>query len=329
MTTSTNSQKIGRKERNESNGSSASPSLQRDSKGKPIHQKKGRWSFNNSCLEILVPVILWYILGVLSISTTKIILTDYEHIGITPLFITVQQLLIGIFFLRLWIFCKNRVPPYPIPFRKMLSLRKANSDYLGYVQLFLSATFFSLGFWLTNLSFAGADASFVETIKASEPISSASLAVWYGLECMSSKEVYSLIGICVGVVVSTLGNAHEDASVRVDDFISDPGNKALIRAVCSCGIVLGANLCFSFRGLYQKLFRRSPNGSKALVDDLNLQYRVHQMGLIVMIIPFLYEVPAYVRLWLHDSAGGFLSREELQKFVVLTVVNGFAFTHYK
>jgi len=323
MMTSSTSSRIGKKAQHESNGSESS-SLQRDSKGKPIHQKSGRWSFNTSRVEIPVAVLFWYILGVLSISTTKVLLSDYEHVGITPLFITVQQLLIGLFFLRLWIFFKNKAPSYPISFVKIASLPKADSDNLGYGKLFISATFFSLGFWLTNLSFSGADASFVETIKASEPISSASLAVWYGLERMSSKEVYSLVGICVGVVVSTLGNAHGDVSVG-----GDPGNiTALIHAAASSGIVLGANLCFSFRGLYQKLFRQSPDGSKALVDDLNLQYRVHQMGLVVMILPFLYQLPSCIQLWLHHSAVGLMSRMELQKFVVLIVVNGFAFTHY-
>ena len=333
---------------------SHSSSLQRDSKGKPIHQnkhkRKGKWSFNNSRIEIPVAVLLWYLLGVLSISTTKVLLTDYQHLGMTPLFLTVQQLFIGAFFLRLWIFVKNGIPPHPMPmpmsmpmpmpisFKQIVySFSEQKANNIGYNKLFLSATFFTLGFWLTNLSFSGADASFVETIKASEPISSAGLAVWYGLEVMSSKEVYSLLGICAGVVISTLGNAHAhghgDASAETLNLISNAGNAvALMQSVYSSGIVLGANVCFSFRGLYQKLFRQSGNGSKALVDDLNLQYRVHQIGLLVMFLPLcLYELPTFIRFWLNHSAFGFMfmTREELQKMFVLIVINGFAFTHYK
>ena len=323
-TTTSASLKIGQKEHNGDSNISESQNLQRDSKGKPIHKYKRKWSLNNSRLEIPIAVLLWYLLGVLSISTTKVLLTDYQHLGMTPMFLTAQQLLIGAFFLRLWIFIKNGIPPHPIPFKQIVSFSEGKANNFGYNKLFLSAIFFTLGFWLTNLSFSGADASFVETIKASEPISSAGLAVWYGLEVMSPKEVYSLVGICAGVVISTLGNASVE---------TDAGNAvALMQSVYSSGIVLGANVCFSFRGLYQKLFRQSGSGSKALVDDLNLQYRVHQMGLLVLFLPLcLYELPTFIRFWLSHSAIGlmFTTREELQKFFILLVINGFAFTHYK
>ena len=332
-TTTSASLKISQKEHNGDSNISESQSQQRDSKGKPIHKNKRKWSFNNSRLEIPIAVLFWYLLGVLSISTTKVLLTDYQHLGMTPMFLTAQQLFIGAFFLRIWIFVKNGIPPHPIPFKQIVSFSEGKTNNFGYNKLFLSAIFFTLGFWLTNLSFSGADASFVETIKASEPISSAGLAVWYGLEVMSSKEVFSLLGICAGVVISTLGNAHGNASVETDGLINDAGNAvALMQSVYSSGIVLGANVCFSFRGLYQKLFRQSGNGSKALVDDLNLQYRVHQIGLLVMFLPLcLFELPALIRFWLSHSAIGlmFTTREELQKFFILIVINGFAFTHYK
>ena len=39
-----------------------------------------------------------------------------------------------------------------------------------------------------------------------------------------------------------------------------------------------ANLCFSFRGLHQKLLRGTHQGTKEEMDDVNLQYRMQQIG---------------------------------------------------
>jgi hypothetical protein len=61
--------------------------------------------------SLLLAVLLWYSLGVISISTSKLLLTPsrynqhnpqyYRHVGgVAPLVLTVQQLLIGISFLR-------------------------------------------------------------------------------------------------------------------------------------------------------------------------------------------------------------------------------------
>jgi hypothetical protein len=61
--------------------------------------------------KLLLAVLLWYSLGIISISTSKILLTPsnqtwktaryYSHVGgVTPLVLTLQQLLLGSTFLR-------------------------------------------------------------------------------------------------------------------------------------------------------------------------------------------------------------------------------------
>lgn len=282
--------------------------------------------------QIPIAVSLWYLLGVISISTTKMLLTDYNHAGMSPQFLTMQQFMIGLIFLRFWILAFNGKPPCPIPLSKII-LRGSSStaDYLGYDKLIFTAIFYTLGFWFTNVSFSGADASFVETIKASEPISSATLAVIWGLEKMSSKEVYSLCGICIGVVISTLGNAHGSPTNGDGAALVSEAAATLMQSIYSSGIVMGANISFSFRGLYQKLFRASPNGNSQLIDDLNLQYRIHQVGITAMIIPLcVYELPALFRMRFgHDTVDVLGDQNQMWRFLMLSAVNGFAFTHYK
>jgi len=291
--------------------------------------KDGKKKNYSARMQIPVAVLLWYLLGVISISTTKVLLTDYSEVGMTPLLLTMQQFVIGIIFLRAWIYIRNGKPPYPIPMRKVISPpQRNNTEIVGYDKLVFSAIFFTLGFLLTNLSFSGSDASFVETVKASEPISSAGLAVLWGIETMGFKEVYSLIGICIGVVISTLGNAH---GAPVDNALVAEGAATLAQSIYSSGIVMGSNLSFSFRGLYQKLFRASPNGGSYLIDDLNLQFRIHQVGIIVMVIPLcVFELPSLFRIVSgHIPIGTLMDGKQLRSFLILSIVNGFAFTHYK
>lgn len=72
--------------------------------------------------------------------------------------------------------------------------------------------YFSLGFLTTNLSFQRSAASYVETIKAAEPITSAIVAVLWGIETLSSQEVSSLAAIVTGVLLSTVGNSQGELS---------------------------------------------------------------------------------------------------------------------
>lgn len=181
--------------------------------------------------------------------------------------------------------------------------------------LVLAGVYFALGFAATNLSFSGASPSFVETVKAAEPITSAATAVAWGIEVLSCEEVASLLTIVAGVLLSTLGN-------------SSGGTTAvpLSLSVRSSMTVMVANLCFSFRGLHQKLFRALPNGGKGAFDDLNLQFRMQIIGIGLLIVPVL--------IWDSRTLFSLLWNQPYDlsttlEFVSLALLNGCAFASYK
>ena len=99
----------------------------------------------------------------------------------------------------------------------------------------------------------------------------------------------------------------------------------------SCFVVMASNLCFSFRGLHQKLFRASSQGSVTQVDDLNLQFRMQQIGVFVLLLPVLVlNVPGMIRsVWELTRTVGLMRSGILLRYVTLALVNGFAFTSYK
>jgi drug/metabolite transporter (DMT)-like permease len=157
----------------------------------------------------------------------------------------------------------------------------------------------------------------VEIIKASEPITSAILAVTWGLEVLTNVEVTSLIVIVCGVILSTFGN--------------DPGNNESIGAsFLSFSVVVTSNCCFSFRGLFQKLFQ-SRSSQSVLMDDLNLQYRMQQIGVILFIIPtILWEGPSIIEHVYQVSKNvGLLKSGVLFRYILLSVANAVAFASYK
>jgi drug/metabolite transporter (DMT)-like permease len=197
-----------------------------------------------------------------------------------------------------------------------------------------AALFFGAGFLLTNLGFSGAPASFVETIKASEPITSATVAVWWRIESLSAPEVVSLLAIVAGVVLSTVGNGNRPPSPTPDVAA------AASTSLASCVVVLLSNLCFSFRGLHQKLFRATPEGSTHAMDDVNLQFRMQQLGVLGLALPALvlegrslmrtlWHVFVVLPLQTGDSGGGLApSLRLVAQYLMISLLNGCAFTFY-
>jgi drug/metabolite transporter (DMT)-like permease len=181
-------------------------------------------------------------------------------------------------------------------------------------QLLLSAIYFTLGFLFTNYGFRSGSAAFVETIKAAEPITSASTAVAWGIERLGKEEVFSLAGIVVGVILSTFGQNPPKAEIT---------NKQTTSSVVAFLIVMISNLCFSFRGLHQKLFRASPRGKASSMNDLNLQFRMQQIGVLVLFFPAIVANA----LWILSRATLF-DMGEITRYIPLALLNGVAFTSY-
>eukprot|EP00533_Pseudo-nitzschia_delicatissima_P014508 CAMPEP_0197265676 /NCGR_PEP_ID=MMETSP1432-20130617/2540_1 /TAXON_ID=44447 /ORGANISM="Pseudo-nitzschia delicatissima, Strain UNC1205" /LENGTH=317 /DNA_ID=CAMNT_0042730445 /DNA_START=42 /DNA_END=995 /DNA_ORIENTATION=- len=114
--------------------------------------------------------------------------------------------------------------------------------------------------------------------------------------------------------------------------------------LAATAIVMASNLCFSLRGLYQKLFRKGAaevrteaeiNGSRQCkqkaLDDLNLQFRMQQTGVMLLIIPtVIWNGPG---LWKHAiGAAGSLSTpaflKVLKQYALWSIGNGLAFSSY-
>lgn len=110
---------------------------------------------------------------------------------------------------------------------------------------------------------------------------------------------------------------------------------------------MGSNLCFSFRGLYQKLYsnaesqQQQHNIINKRLDDLNLQYRMQQIGVGIFIVPAImwYGIPTVIQCILQyfRSQQSLMSMiPDILRFIVsfikyyipLAIINGMAFTLY-
>lgn len=332
---------------------------------------------------VILAVLFWYFMGVVSITTTKLLLTDHNRLaggssgftttlgdliflggGLSPLLLTMQQFAVGVFILGMIKRFRavasdgtGSVGGYnvavasggPVVTRgRGLRDKSSSVPVLSIplsMDLFLAGLYFSLGFLTTNMSFRRGDATFVETIKAAEPITSAATAVLWRIETLGAGEITSLGTIVAGVVVSTLGHRSESKGTMADSMTNSVVSAAgvgtyvpasfvrshfAVEAIATCSIVMLSNLCFSFRGLHQKLFRASQQGGKDTVDDVALQLKMQQIGLIVFAIPaLLLDSPnVLARIWQLSGEVGLFRSSIFLRYIALSLLNGAAFTSY-
>uniref|UniRef100_A0A7S4J3U7 Sugar phosphate transporter domain-containing protein n=1 Tax=Odontella aurita TaxID=265563 RepID=A0A7S4J3U7_9STRA len=108
-------------------------------------------------------------------------------------------------------------------------------------------------------------------------------------------------------------------------------------------VVMLSNLCFSLRGMHQKLFRSTPLGSSSSpssvmvaggggpsYDDAALQYHMQRCGVFLFVVPaILWEGAGTMgKLWELGTTVGLLRSGVAGKYVFLAVINGAAFTSY-
>jgi drug/metabolite transporter (DMT)-like permease len=300
----------------------------------------GVGNYLTSDVSLWLAIFLWYFLGVLSIASSKILLTGEGGIRVNPLSLTLQQLLIGASLLRcilrIRLFGSSGLRPWPPASIKEHNPNSENgiqtSLVSGHRDLVMSAVCFALGFLATNFAFAGSAASFVETVKAAEPLTSATVAAAYGIETITMKQAVSLGTIVAGVIISTVGGAGKNSSLV----------QTLPDTIRACAVVMTANLCFSFRGLYQKLFRK--HQTSQTLDDFNLQFRMQWLGALLLLIPtLLFDI--IPNLWYGtllsrlamlsasnerqlDGNNNTSTSQFVIRYCVLSLVNGTAFTCY-
>ena len=319
-------------------GAKKSDRLVLENAGSPskFHEEKAR----SGQIPVPLAVLAWYLLGVVSITTTKILLTEPKasgtsnwdddlllHIGgLNPLVLTVQQLSVGVVVLGIGRYFRRNGGSSAAP---DASSRVAQSRQLRNDRdLFLAGLYFSFGFLITNMSFRRGDAAFVETVKAAEPLTSAGTAVLFGIETLGGGEVVSLGGIVAGVVLSTFGHA-SGKSMGAAAAVATP-NQSINEVAMTSLVVLSSNLCFSFRGLHQKLFRAKPRCGKDSVDDVQLQFRMQTIGLCFFSIPVLliYSLSTFERVVDISNKVGLVRSGLLISYLGISIVNGLAFTAY-
>ncbi|GMI16233.1 hypothetical protein TrLO_g2389 [Triparma laevis f. longispina] len=233
----------------------------------PSHSREVALQHMANSIPFLQLLLLWYLGGVLCVASTKTLLMGED--AISPAALSMFQFLCTILPLNyalhghtLW-----RGVPLSLPKHKLQD-DKAK-------KLTMCALFYSTGFVLTSVSFYTSSASFTETIKAAEPLTSSAVAVLYNLDSVPFKEMLSLALIVIGVLLTTKG-AHSGSGVPAaaktqDDFLSTI-------------VTLAANLCFSFRGAYQTMLKKpisNSNGVGSLpktITDFQLFLRISHFG---------------------------------------------------
>jgi hypothetical protein len=250
---------------------------------------------------LLLIIAVWYFVGVGAIVTTKILLTDWH---VPPLLLTLQQLTCASTILRLVLTMSGSLVPSPF------SEKSLSTIWQEYADFWLAGMFNSLDFLSSNTGFSHAAASYVETIKSTDPLFTTAVALAWNIDYVTSLEAVALTCLMGGIVLSTWGNQTLETL---------PTQTQL---VCGSLIVTIANLCFAFRCMFQKRYRAS---SAALqIDDANLLCRFQQMGATVLSVPAMIGYSPYIwrLLWTTSHIGCLY-------YIRLSLINSICYVSYK
>lgn len=232
-------------------------------------------------------VLVWYFTGAFTNSSSKLALSSLPRS--LPLTLTAVQhaaaSLCGGLVYRLL-----RLQPYkPLPSAAELS--PAARSALGWL-----CAVYSLGFALTNGSFGAVNASFVDTVKAAEPISTVALAVLFlANERITPRVVLALLPIVCGVGLSSMAEASASA--------------------VGLALALGSNCCFSARSIAAKLVGKHTRAGQ--MDGANLFVHVNRIGLYLL-LPAALALEGRRLAWL----AGALPAERLLASARLFAFNG-------
>jgi drug/metabolite transporter (DMT)-like permease len=186
--------------------------------------------------------------------------------------------------------------------RLLLFTDKNEKNYS--IILYLTAFAYTCGFLFTNMAFSIVTASFAETVKSGEPITSVILAYLILREVESIPTYMCLIPICIGVACSCI---HDDS------FNTFGFAYAAI-----------SNICFSGRAVYAKqIMQHFPNA----IDEVSLFSYVSYIGLILLIpmAVFMEGDKIYNKFILGLDNSYIKNRKEL---LIIILCNGIAYTCY-
>jgi drug/metabolite transporter (DMT)-like permease len=268
-----------------------------------------------------VVILAWYLIGVVAICTTKMLLTDFSvpPLVLTVQQLLTGSLLLRMVLVvrdggaRPWpvvhyddkhhhhhddivtaadvetaIDCSNNKPEASSKstFWSWNSMMQTIRWYIVEttvpIDFILAGLFNALDFLASNTAFSGSSASFVETIKASEPITTTAVALLWKIDQLHLRTEGASLGILVaGVLLTTVGNKEgsEQEGAQVDEKVvassllefnsEELDEKSMLYSSSSSILsfikmnpattaaltVMTANLCYAFRALSQKRFR--------------------------------------------------------------------------
>ena len=278
--------------------------------GASSRPKKGLWE--KIPMDLFVAAFVWYVVGVGSICTTKMLLM--KEYAVPPLVLTFQQLVLGSSMIRICLAVTGKLQPLP------QEQHREPQQYSIYFDFVLMGLFNALDFLASNTCFAHSAASFVETIKASEPITTTAIALFFRIDKLRTPEAMSMVVLIGGVYFATVGNT-EAATHGVAPSSGVSTELSLHESVKTAIIVMTANVCFALRAKSQKLFRAHDEGRA--MNDANLLMRMQQIGAASLLVPFLlFEGPG---VWERTLA---TSYETQKTYCVLALINAAAFFSY-
>jgi drug/metabolite transporter (DMT)-like permease len=298
-------------------------------------------------LIVVAALMAWYGISVFSIVTTKILVQTWNC---PPIVLTVQQLILGTILLRFVLLIRdgaiqpwpwdmtstgitisavnnppsNDLPPHAKSFESprestmenelLLDRMKRQMPWLKHPNFVWSGIFNSCDFLATNFAFSLSSAHFVETIKASEPITTTAIALFWKVDGLSMMEATSLSVLITGVIMSTWGNSTDE------NMIAD--EQKLLVSVQTASLAILANVNFGFRAINQKKYRSTTHETEQL-DDINFLCRMMQVGAIFLLLPTLL-------MNFHTLGRALHAPGELQlTYVGLSMINSVSYVTYK
>ena len=237
-----------------------------------------------SHLPLAVLVAVWYGTAIAAITTSKRIMMQFP----LPFLLCTTQFVVASVVVGFYSRTSKTYRPIPA------------ASWVLVHQIAVSYTF---GFIFTNTAFSLVSASFAETVKSGEPISSVLIGFLYLQERASTRTYLTLLPICVGVAVSCI---HDDAFGWYGFFAA-----------------AASNVCFSARAVLAKYMNKTQAQGSGALDDMSLFLHISNTGPLIL-IPFaiLFERGSFVdrvnEMTLYDGAG----------LVALLAVNGVAYATY-
>jgi hypothetical protein len=170
------------------------------------------------------------------------------------------------------------------------------------------------------------------------------VALFWKVDNLGFMESVSLAVLIAGVLLSTWANA--EAVVEEANVVSaEVEEQAFEDSFRICATVMTANLCFAFRAMSQKFYRRKEGHAdgeydskgqssgiagagapRPQMDDINLLCRMQQMGAALLILPLLLFDGAACLEYLWSDA----NTVDLQvQYLGLSALNAVSFAIYK